>query len=285
MSDLWGGINANIQTASSGWLYQDGGDIRGPLPAEALGEKLTRGEISLEAKVAREGGEFHPITRVKAFQPYMGKAQKAASKNAAKKSRKVIVLLAVLVLGGGAAGGYFVMEDLKKAEQADKLKAEKARAELEAKRKENQKVGSLKLVALVSLGSAKEVKVRSSKSSGKKTKRKSSTRRGAPEEPEMVSECKLSAGQMVQTLQRHLAKINICVEDEKKRDKQNLLPNQIGLSFVVKPNGRTTEFAIENRHYRTGPMKNCMTKAFNLMRFPETTGSNCVFEIPIKIGN
>ncbi len=96
--------------------------------------------------------------------------------------------------------------------------------------------------------------------------------------------CKLSEGDIFGTLKKQLAKINVCVEDEKGRDAANLPPT-LELEFVVKPTGAVTEFHINDRHYRTGPMNNCMIKAFNTIHFPESTGTNCPVTIPIKIGS
>ena len=85
-------------------------------------------------------------------------------------------------------------------------------------------------------------------------------------------------------IQRKIDAVKSMIQDEKSRDTQGLLPGTLTLEFVVLPDGKVVEFAVENRHYRTGPMRNCMLKVFRLMRFPGVGGSNCPVSIPIKIG-
>ena len=99
-----------------------------------------------------------------------------------------------------------------------------------------------------------------------------------------MQSCKLTQQDIFGTLRSALGKLNVCVEDEKKRDTQGLLPAALELGFVVKPNGKVVDFAINDRHYRTGPLNNCMIKAFNTITFPGSTGANCPITIPIKIG-
>jgi hypothetical protein len=77
----------------------------------------------------------------------------------------------------------------------------------------------------------------------------------------------------------------VCVEDEKKRDTQGLLPPTLVLDFVVRAsNGTVSDFFIDNRHYRAGPLNNCFVKVFRTIRFRSSGGSNCPVRLPIKIG-
>jgi hypothetical protein len=99
-----------------------------------------------------------------------------------------------------------------------------------------------------------------------------------------VASCKLSQQDIFGTLRKSLAKINVCVEDEKSRDKEGLLPPTLELSFVVQTSGKVVDFEIEDRHYKKGPMNNCMIKAFQTITFPSSNGANCPVSIPIKIG-
>ena len=98
----------------------------------------------------------------------------------------------------------------------------------------------------------------------------------------IASTCQRDNQDIIKTLSRHLRKINVCVQDERKRSGDKL-PDALELDFIVKPSGRVVEFAIDHRHYRRGPMKNCMTKVFRTVRYPRSGGTACPVSIPIKV--
>ncbi|MEK7703600.1 MAG: hypothetical protein AAB426_01465, partial [Myxococcota bacterium] len=243
-------------------------------------DKLMRGEVDIATVVAREGGDFHPIVRVAAFAPHLTEAKKRAAQRAASKTRRVLMLVTLVVLAGVGGGGYVFWRDYQR--QAAKREAEVAAEEraLAVKREHYKALPQMGLVALVSLGTQDDVKIRGERP----RRRRGGEEPSGPSDEEVVSQCKLSQQQIFGTLGKHLAKINVCVQDEKQRDTQGLLPPQLALDFVVKPDGKVVDFQIDDRHYRTGPMNNCMIKAFKTISFPTTTGANCPVTIPIKIG-
>lgn len=294
MSDIWSGIGVDIAGSSSGeWLYRTGEEVRGPIPFEAVVSKLLAGELDTNTLVAREGGEFHPIVRVAVFAPHVKQASERAAAKAARKLRRLVTLVVLIALAGAAGGGFFFWKELERRRAEAEALRQQREEELARKRAELEAMPKMGLVALVSLGTEDEVKIRNqpapsatpaSKKSGKLSRKERGAAQPAPAaEEEMVQSCKLSQQDIFGTLKKHLAKINVCVEDEKTRDAANL-PPQLELEFVVKPNGKVTDFEVNNRHYRTGPMKNCMVKAFNTITFPESSGTNCPVTIPIRIG-
>jgi hypothetical protein len=283
MADMWSGLGREIsQNVESEWLYRVGAEVRGPVPQQVVAQKLVRGEISLETQVSKEGsGTFHPIARVAVFAPHITEAKKQADKRAATKMRRNVVLLllpALLALGGG---GYFVYSGFKVRKHEAEVRRAALEKELQEKRAKEAALPQMGLVALVSLGTEDDVKIRSSsapRKSGGKPKEEEE------EADEMVMQCKLSQADIFGTLKKALAKINVCVQDEKSRDTQGLLPPTLELSFVVTTSGKVAEFEIADRHYRTGPLKNCLTKVMNGTPFPSSNGANCPVAIPIKIG-
>jgi hypothetical protein len=286
MPDIWSGIGSDISHGGEGeWLYRVGGEIRGPVSMQILAQKLVRGEIDLETQVAHEGGEFHPISRVAAFAPHITEAKKQLGKRHAAKTRRLLVMLAVPALALIGVVGYFVWLELGQRRHKAELEARAKLAELARQRKKAESLPDMGLVALVSLGNEDSVKIHS----GASPKRAGAGRRHGAEaaqaEPtELVQECKLSQGDILGTLRKHLAKINFCVEDERTRDKEGLLPPTLELEFVVQTSGRVTDFALTDRHYRKGPLNNCFIKAFSTIQFPASNGANCPVTIPIKIG-
>lgn len=285
MSDIWSNLGADVAAPQSkGWLYRHKEQLRGPVPEDVLVQKLIRGEIDLKTPVAREGGDFYPAGQVAAFAPHLADIKKHARKRAAAARRKVLLILALPVLAGLAVGGYFLKQALDRQAENQARIAEKRAQERAAKQAEIARILQAekpKPVALVSLGDIKDFKVGGS---GKRRARARTTAGGDSLKTPSFSSCQRSQQEIFGVLQRHLTKINVCVQDEKQRDKRGLLPPTLNLDFVVNPTGRVSDFVISDRHYRRGPMNNCMIKAFKTIRFPAAGGSNCPVTIPIRIG-
>lgn len=289
MSDIWSGIGVDVAATTSGgeWLYRLGNEVRGPIPFESLVGKLLAGELNPNTLVAREGGEFHEMARVAAFAPHVQQYQAVRAKKASTTARIVGISVALLVIAAAGGGGVYLWREHQRKLAAVEQERQVKEAALAREREALEKAPKMELVALVSLGTEEDVKIKSEpkparpKRPGSKPTPEES--KPSPGEEEMVMSCKLSQQDIFGTLKTHLAKINVCVEDEKTRDAANL-PSTLELEFVVKPTGKVVEFKINDRHYRTGPMNNCMVKAFNTITFPTTDGSNCPVTIPIKIG-
>jgi hypothetical protein len=287
MADIWSNVGGSdlAPSRSEEWLYRLGSEIRGPVPKQSIVDKLIRGELTIKTMVAREGGDFHPVAEIAAFAEHMDEIKRALRKKSSARTAKVL-FLAILVLGaiGGAAGWY--LNNQMKAKQAEDARVaeekRKAAAAQLAAAEDVIKNNKGELVELVSLGDISEMKMGGSE---KKAGPRPKLPGGKPsnEPVEMVQSCARSQQEIFGVLGRHLAKINVCVQDEKSRDAANL-PSSLTLSFVVRPEGKVSDFEVADRHYRTGPMKNCMTKAFSFIKFDPAGGSNCPVEIPIKIG-
>jgi hypothetical protein len=148
----------------------------------------------------------------------------------------------------------------------------------------------MKLVALVTLGTEAEVKIKSERKPGKPPKPGTTKPPKPGEAPaaapadEMVSDCTRSQGDILGALGKHVGKLNVCVVEEKNGPEGKLLPSTLEIEFVVRSDGKVVDFGIGDRHYRTGPLKNCMTKVFMGVRYPEAKGSNCPVTLPLKIG-
>ncbi len=292
MSDIWSGFSNPIAHSDGEWLYRVGEEVRGPVPFESVVSKLLVGELTPKTMVAREGGEWHPIAQVAAFEPHVAIYQENVTKRSAAIAKRIAMVLGIIVLiAAGIAASWLFLENEHKAVIAEvsRLRSEE---QLDRQRHAFESMPTPKLVALVSLGTESDVKIKKKTASSGTKKPKSGGKTGTPGSPDsggdseddMVMSCKLSQNDIFATLKKHLAKINVCVEDEKTRDAANL-PGQLELEFVVKPTGTVTDFHVNDRHYRTGPMNNCMIKAFNTIKFPESDGTNCPVTIPIKIGS
>lgn len=287
MADLWSNVGAELAPTGNDWLYQKDGQVHGPISTEAVAERLLSGAISVKTKVAKEGGEFHPISQIAAFAPHLEELGKKMAKSGASKVRRAILGIVLLLGAAGAGGGYYFKMERDKQNQNRAENAAKAAADLKKQKEENKKIlsGDVELVALVEFDTAAMTVARAKPKRPPKGKGKQPPSGGKEPagEAEFMSQCKRSNAEIIGVLTKHLRMINFCVEDEKKRNAAGL-PSMLKLSFVAKPTGSVGDFAILDRHYRTGPMRNCMVKAFRAIRFPPTSGTNCPVTIPIKIG-
>jgi len=295
MNDIWSKVGSEFTPQGEDWLYQKGGQIHGPVPKESIVQKLLSGEMGVDTHVAREGGEFHPISQVATFAPHLEEVKKILGKRSSAKMRTALIGVFLILLAIGGLGAMYFQKEAQKNEKEGQEHAEKERQRLDEMNKKAKDViagDKVELVALVSFDE-KEMTVGNTKpatSGGKKTNGtpkappKEQGGKAPPQEAPFVSECERDQGEIFDVLRKNLAKINFCVEDEKKRDAQNLLPAMLKLSFVATPSGKVTDFEILDRHYRIGPMKNCMLKSFQQIKFNPAGGSNCPVTIPIKIG-
>ena len=107
MSNIWSNVGADIAPRGDEWLYRRGEEIRGPVTKDVIVKRIKDGELDLKVLVAREGGDFHPIAQVKAFEPHLDEIKKAIRKRNAGKVRNVILAgLALLVVAGAGSSGW-----------------------------------------------------------------------------------------------------------------------------------------------------------------------------------
>lgn len=303
MADIWKNLGVKIAAQEGDWLYRVGAEVRGPVAKSVIIQKLLAGEITISTPVARDGMEFHPLVQVAAFSEHIEDVQNELKRRRSHYLKRILligILPCVILLAGAGWKIYAGMQ----AKQAQIAAEARRKAESDAQKKaEIAALPQMGLVALVSLGSKEDVRMQKVEPSSRSAARKkvaagapsqtaqeraatqnNQTDTGAVTDEEIVAGCKLSQEDIFETLRLHLGKINFCVEDEKARDKEGLLPSTLELEFVVKPNGRIVDFRINERHFRIGPLNNCLTKAFNTISFPESSGTNCPAIIPIKIG-
>lgn len=321
MSDLWDSLGQDINKGSgdNAWLYRVGKDTHGPLAQSAIIEKWLAGELTAETPVARQGTDFAPLGQVAAFAAHRDAAEAAQAKRSGRTTKGRVALAVVVLLAIGAGAAYMVRdayntriqqehdEQARLEQEAQAHAAAQAQAQAEAERQANvahAAAHSMKLVALVSLGSMQDVKITEAPKKPKKRVKFVHHKRargaqnddtasggtgeqseGPPADDSVVESCQLSQQDIFSTLRGELAKLNVCVEDEKRRDDADLLPKSLELQFVVKQDGKVVEFVINDRHFRTGALNNCLVKAFKTIRFKQTQGANCPVTIPIKIGS
>lgn len=277
--DVWSNVGGSVASKAEGWLYQQNNEVRGPVSRSALAERLIRGQISPTTPVARQGGDFHPLSQVAAFAKDLQLYAVARRDAASRRNRNIVLLSLVLVVAAGA-GLFYILKEEAKERQASRKVAAKALAaarEVERGRMEELLNKEVELVAVVSFDEKNiEVGRRPTRRKGRGFRS-----RNEPTSEQMVSQCTRTPQAIVGAVRRHLSKLDVCVEDEKSRG-QGDLPARLILDFVVTAEGKVKDFAPRDRHYRTGPMRNCLLKVFRQVRFPAAKGTSCPVAIPMK---
>lgn len=72
-----------------------------------------------------------------------------------------------------------------------------------------------------------------------------------------------------------------CIREEAQRNPN--MPSVITVEFVIKGNGSTTDFKVQEREVRTGPLATCLGQKIGALKFPRFSGENKFFQFPFKI--
>jgi hypothetical protein len=274
------------------WLYRREGRVYGPLSADELAMKLLDGRVSPDVHAAVDGtNDFHPITRFEAFRAPLEDLNTALTKRRVRVNRVRWTLAIGLLV---ACGGSSVMMV---AEAGEELVLEKAKAhqiEVEDREALDQKIlartfdAPAPLVTEPMLEQArqraeereKETKKAAAKEARRNRKRsKSRSSSGAT----VIDSCKLDQRDVLRTLKKGLGKINRCVENEKGRNPNGILPESLPVSFVVRPSGEIIQFRVEDADFRQSVLGKCLKRAFRAVRFPSRKGTDCPINLPIRI--
>lgn len=300
------------------WLYKIGANIHGPVSKQVIIDKWLQGELNASSLVARQGTDFAALGQVAAFASQHQAAQDAANarvRRSAYRQLSAAVAVLLLVVVGVSAVMYRSYQQRIAQQEAAAQSARKAveqaaqkrlEAQAEAKRQADlAQVASsnLPLVALVSLGTEHDVHITQPTGPKKsrdrvRRRRKKHTRAestttdadaddaaSASAGDDFVETCQLSQQDIFSTLHDQLAKLNVCIQDEKRQDTQHLLPPTLKLQFVVHASGHVSELNIDDPHFHTGRLNNCLTKAFHTIVFKRTSGADCPITIPIRIAH
>ena len=289
----------NIAPQENTWLCRfENNDVRGPFKQSVLAEKIKRGEVSLDTHVARDGTDFYPLLQVKAFASVVAELEAMRQEKARKRVRNIVygvVVPACLLLVCVGAWIFYTSSQERSLRARERATLESAWAK---KQQAYAALPQMGLVSWVHLGSAQDisvgrkrvhvpahVRVRGSTHHASLRVRDSVQDSASVSDNEVVVVgCQLSQNQIFETLRQSVGKLNFCVEDEKARDTEHVLPETLQLEFVVQNTGTVVDFRILERRLRIGPLNNCMVKAFQTITFPESTGDNCPVTLPIRIG-
>lgn len=274
------------------WLYRSDGRVYGPLSADELAMKLIDGRIPPDVYAAVEGtNDFHPITRFEAFRAPLEDLDESLRKRRYRvESFRWFLAVGLLAVCGGSS---VMMVAEAREELVEKQGTDHQRA-VEARRVLDQKILARELKQPVPLvtepmleharAQARERALASKRATAKEAKRnRKRSKSRASSGATVVDSCKLEQRDVLRTLKKGLGKINWCVEREKGRNPEGVLPESLPVSFVVRPNGDIIQFRVEDADFRQSVLGKCLKKAFRAVRFPAREGTDCPINLPIRI--
>jgi hypothetical protein len=185
MNDIWSKVGSEFSPQGEDWLYQKGGQIHGPVPKETIVQKLLGGEMGVDTQVAREGGDFHPISQVATFAPHLEEVKKILRKRSSAKLKKALAGVLVLLLAAGGAGFWYLQKEAARKKKENFAKEEKDLARLEERKKKAEDLiegDKVELVALVSFDE-KQMTVGNTKPSGSSGRKPSGGRPSGGKDP------------------------------------------------------------------------------------------------------
>lgn len=289
-SELVDETTDKARTLESDWLYQQNGQVFGPVKPRDLLDLLYNGKIDKDTPVAISDGEFAPLQRYGVFRVHLPKverrkieiegvkiADEALGKEKARK-RVIWIVAAALI---AAPITYGIVRYMRH------LKSEAARVEAHAKEEALLKEVE-DLMATVTLEPPLVALVDGDdKVEGtSKKKRRSVARFSRASGSEIIGAGgtgELSRDEIMQGIGRAFGGFKRCIVEQIQRDPESV-PEQIVLTFTVNNEGRIQDTSLSDRTLRASPMRDCLARQLSDVRYRSFKGEVQNVEYPITIG-
>jgi len=304
------------------WLFKDKDQVLGPVPPEMLITKLYDGFLTADTPVAKEVGQWKPLKEIWFLGAHVPRAQQKMAFESAVQERarmastqlKTRALLAfitfALLFTGALAAARWVMITRPWEDKTDWLTRRPPAVQLPDR--------TPKVVAVVEKEEPKRAgegttpppadDKKPAPSDDKKPVKgtKATTKapgkepaKGAKEEPvkpkedvkkpeevkpapvKTVVPQELTKEQMTSVFKGGAGGYMQCIREEAARNPN--MPGTITVEFVIKNTGGTTDFKVQEREIRTGPLATCLGAKIGALRFPQFSGENKVFMFPFRI--
>lgn len=276
------------RTLESEWLYQQNGQVFGPVKPKDLLELLYNKEINEETPIAVSDGEFAPLKRYGVFRVHLPKVERRqieiqgihiADEAAAKVRAKKRVLWVVIALVIAAPITYGVVQYIRGR------KAEAARAEARVKEEALLKaVDDLMATVtieppLLDIGDDDPAKPAA-------TKRRRVAKFSAGGGKGIIGAGgtgELTRDEIMVGIGRAFSGFKRCIVEQMQREPDSVT-DQIVLTFAINNNGQIQDTSIADRTLRASPMRDCFARQLGDIRYRSFKGEVQNVEYPISIG-
>lgn len=274
------------RTLDTNWLYQQQGQVFGPVKSKELLQMLYEGEIDAETPIAVEDGEFQPLRRIGVFRAHLPKVEKhreevreaeAQHRRVAKdrlvKRATLIGATVLVVVTAAVAVPWYVISTREAQAEADKVEREDAlRKELDD------------LLASVTIEPPLLALVDEPAPTGKKKRRK---RRGGGAVARFsggaVKTGELTRQEIMAGVARAFSGFKRCIVQQMQRDPESV-SDQIVLRFSVNNAGRAQNVSLKDRFLRRSDLNTCMSGQLQKVRWRAYKGEVRNVDYPITVG-
>ncbi len=272
------------QSLNTNWLYQQGGQVFGPVKPKELLEMLYQGEITPDTSVACEEDGFQPLRRYGVFRAHLPKVEAHQKEllEAKEQERKEARarLMRRLGLGAGAISiavllslglAYYIRSSRQKAAIAEKQAKEDA-IKLQLENLMASVTIEPPLMPLV------EDDPQPTKAPKKGRRRRRRARFSSPKGKGELTRSEIMGG-----VAKVFGGFKRCIVQQMQRESESV-PEQIVLTFVIDNSGRAKNVSITDRFLRKSPLRNCVAARLSKARWRAFKGEVQNVEYPITIG-
>ncbi len=274
----------------SDWLYQENGQVFGPIKAKELVEMLYRWEITPDTEVAPDGGEFRALRRIGVFQKHVQKADEHQAKIKKQKAKDKVetrrrwtrnAMYAVVGLGILAGGGFgvatLVRSQRESAAEEERLAKEKALKD---------QLASLEASVIIEPPLLPLVEEEQPSTKSKKSRRRRGRRRARGSQTDVSKSGAvgdLSRREIMGGVSAAFPTIKKCIIAQMQRDPESV-SQQIVMRFSVNNAGRAQQVSLTDRFLRKSPLRPCLAGALAKVKWRAYTGEVRNIDYPISVG-
>lgn len=287
-------INTKDGVAGGEWLYRQGELILGPLPVEALLEKLYLGQVDGSTEIQRLGGQgFRRLAEVDVFKVHWARAQAKMRVDAAalaqaqlERRQRLIKALLVIIIGAIGAGlaaygaVYLAIHKPWKTVDDNALLDITDVAEPPVISRANSAEESEEWIALPGVRRPNPPPAPESKSSAEAP----ANRNGNKGDLDSVGFQTVQFDQ--QAINAVVAKnqklLHVCFAQEAKN--QPGLAAKIPVEFSIGNNGRVSRVSVNHPSFKTGSLPDCLLRELQKWKFPPYEGQLANVGIAFRIG-
>ncbi len=281
------GADADLRAAvlDTEWLYEEDEQVFGPISTRVLLGRLYDGTLSVDTPVALEGGTFTPIREIAAFASHRqqvathrARQAEAAAAELEARRRRVRRRLGWVALGG------FVLSLGSVAMVLGVRRFQAAQAEAIRKAKEQAMLAELDdLMARVTIEPPLEALVGGQDESDPSPRRRQArrSRRRRPALPDRVDR-PLSRREVLRGVRPAFGGFKRCIVAQIQRDRGSV-GSEIVLLFSIGNDGRARDISVRDRFLRESPLRTCLARRMENLKWRSFTGEVRNVEYPISI--
>ena len=272
---------------SGEWLFKRTGKVFGPVPSRRLAAMLYRGELDGDTPISSGDGTWQSLADVPLFMVHVRKAEaqlrverEVTGARLLRRKRRLrwAIVLGVVLLGGMVGGGYGAWVLAARSAQKNPLLED---------------FGSgIRISVAATIGTGRRAaddeiavdieKLETGRSGGRKAAEGgASPVRGTAEGGDLVA-AQYDPARIQAVVAREQRTLAECFKAEAGRSPD--FAGDIPLEFAVGNDGRVAQLWIDQPRFKSGPLKDCLTRKLAAWRFDTFPGQRPTVALTFGIG-